>query len=75
MTEFFAQMIGNFASSSKNQIAFRMLATAGRRYGQEAERTNELENKVQAEARKGNPSQSGSRASGASVHPDFFMDH
>ena len=26
MTEFFAQMIGNFASSSKNQIAFRVVA-------------------------------------------------
>ena len=26
MTEFFAQTIGNFASSSKNQIAFRVVA-------------------------------------------------
>lgn len=26
MTEFFAQMIGNFASSSRNQIAFRVVA-------------------------------------------------
>jgi hypothetical protein len=26
MTEFFAQMIGNFASSSRNQITFRVVA-------------------------------------------------